>query len=112
MEKPSPEPTTTPGEPIDVADSDLATKLAGLAALSTAPPPPPTVGRIVWYTSKGEKSVAGETHAALITGVAADSVFLRVFTATTDFVVPAVKYSAAAPGTEEARGCWGWPPRV
>lgn len=79
-------------------------------------PPPPSIGRIVHYTSAGEKGFVGQVFAALITAVDAETVALRVFTATTDFVVPAVRFTDAEAGSVGpddggAQGRWSWPRR-
>lgn len=92
----------------DAATAEPSPSLAGAApAPAPAAPPrkPPTIGRIVTYTSAGEKSEQGEEHPAVITGVDADTVALRVFTRTSDFIVPRVQ-EGTAPGS------WRWPPRV
>ena len=75
------------------------------------------VGRIVHYTSAGEKGFVGQVFAALITAVDAETVSLRVFTATTDFVVPGARFTdaeAGSVGPDEAGapGRWSWPKRV
>lgn len=80
----------------------------------TAPPPPPrpSIGRIVIYTSTGEKGAAGEQHGAFITAVDAETVCLRVFTRTSDYVKVDIRQADDVPGSEEAQGRWAWPPRV
>jgi len=75
-------------------------------------PQVPSLGRIVIYTSNGEKSAVGEMHAAVITSVDAEFVSLRVWTRTAEFPAVAVLFTDAAPGSDEAQGRWAWPPRV
>jgi hypothetical protein len=77
-----------------------------------AAPQPPSLGRIVIYTSAGEKGLVGEQHAAVITAVEGDTVSLRAWTRTTDYVVLAVRFTDCAPGSVEAQGRWTWPPRI
>jgi hypothetical protein len=89
-----------------------AQKAVDVVAKPAPVPPPPSIGRIVIYTSAGEKGSVGEQHAALITGVESETVSLRVWSRTTDYVMIAVRFSDAAPGTVEAQGRWAWPPRV
>ena len=74
-----------------------------------------SIGRIVHYTNLGDRDgvYLPEAQAAIITGLNDDgTVSLRVFYRTGDFNMASVKHSEAIPGTELARGCWGWPPRV
>lgn len=98
---------------------DPVVAAAGEAAYpqrSTEPKPapqPPSLGRIVIYTSTGEKGYVGEQHAALITAIENDgSASLRVFTRTAEFVSLSVRFTDNAPGSVEAQGRWAWPPRV
>lgn len=80
-------------------------------------PPPPSIGSIVLYTSAGEKGFVGQVFAAVITAVDAETVSLRVWTPTTDFVVPAARFTDAEAGSvgpddAGAQGRWSWPRRV
>lgn len=74
----------------------------------------PTVGRIVHYTSLGDRDgkYPSELHAALITKVinpALGIVALHVFYATGQFDMPKVDYTFEPAGSDSARGCWSWP---
>ncbi len=81
----------------------------------------PTVGRIVHYTNLGDRDgkYPPEIQAALITGVNVPvpgdgpvTVSLHVFYKTGQFDMPAVAFTEADAGTEEARGRWSWPARA
>ena len=75
----------------------------------------PSVGRIVHYTSLGDRDgkYPPEVQAALITGVNSDgTVSLLVFYRTGQFYMPSVSSTAAKAGSEVARGLWSWPERV
>lgn len=80
----------------------------------------PTVGRIVHYTNLGDRDgkYPPEVQAALITGVnvpvpgdGPTTVSLHVFYKTGQFDMPAVEFTEAQAGTEDARGRWTWPAR-
>lgn len=75
---------------------------AGEQLLQQPPAQPPSIGDIVIYASAGEKGVAGEPHAAIITGVDAGTVALHVFTRTAEHNVAAAE-QGTGPGT------WAWP---
>ncbi len=91
----------------------------------------PSVGRIVHYTNLGDKDgkYPPEAQAALLTKVTPTTpaskaigrelaeendfhVSLHIFYETGDFFMKDVPFSEAAPASNEARGHWGWPPRV
>lgn len=75
----------------------------------------PTVGRIVHYTNLGDADgrFPPEAHAAMITKVHDDTaVALCIFYPTGVFFMERVQQTLKTPGTDEARGKWGWPPRV
>lgn len=78
----------------------------------------PSIGRVVHYTNLGDRDgkYPPEIQAALITWIGHDgtneTVALHIFYKTGQFDMSAVLFSEAAPGTEEARGKWGWPERV
>ena len=91
----------------------------------------PTVGRIVIYTNLGDKDgkFPPESQAAIITAVKPPralhagqldhveetqvDVMLAVFYQTgLFFMVDPVAFTSELPGTDAARGKWGWPPRV
>jgi hypothetical protein len=79
------------------------------------PPAIPTVGRIVHYTNLGDRDgkYPPEIQAAIITRVhSATRVALHVFYPTGQFDMPDVEFTEAQAGTEQARGCWTWPPRT
>jgi hypothetical protein len=88
----------------------------------------PTVGRIVSYTSLGDRDglYPPEVQAALITKVASREqlpaqvterhesfyvVSLHVFYATGQFDMKDVPFTAEPAGTEADRGAWSWPVR-
>ena len=86
----------------------------------------PTVGRVVWYTSLGDRDgrFPPEVQAALITKVARRTdtapgvleenffhVSMRVFYEDGDFSMKSVPFTVADAGTEAARGKWCWPAR-
>lgn len=93
----------------------------------------PTVGRIVQYTSLGDRDgkFPPEVQAAIITAVrfdgptrpttreeevlvndeAAYTCSLHIFYKTGQFDMDA-EFTLHAPGSEEARGKWAWPPRA
>jgi hypothetical protein len=78
-------------------------------------PQKPTIGRIVHYTNLGDRDgkYPPTVQAAIVTGVNDDgTVALHVFYKTGQFDLPSAKFSDAQPGSEQARGCWGWPPRA
>jgi hypothetical protein len=120
--KPGSEAATDEGEAADEASAaatdDVPPTPSREPARSAAPAPQQaSIGRIVHYTSAGEKGFVGQVFAALITGVDAETVALRVFTPTTDFVVPAVRFTDAEAGSVGpddggAQGRWSWPRRV
>lgn len=79
----------------------------------------PTVGRIVHYTDRSTLKV----YAAIVTEVTPKAgeypvdeedfgISLKVFLPEGLFDMPAVPYSPATPGTDEARGHWAWPGRA
>ena len=96
----------------------------------------PSVGRIVQYTSLGDRDgkYPPEVQAAIITKVsdpwkdatederkealadAADEhryiVSLKAFYPTGLFDMPSVAFTTEEPGSEGARGKWAWPPRA
>jgi hypothetical protein len=77
--------------------------------------PNPSVGRVVHYTNLGDKDgrFPPETQAAIITGLNADgTVALHIFYRTGQFDMASVPFSDASPGTDAARGHWGWPART
>lgn len=123
--KPGTEAATGEGEAAEEGAAETSAEGgAGYVSVPTAAdhepamlPPPPAIGRIVHYTSAGEKGFVGQVFAALITAVDAETVALRVFTPTTDFVVPAVRFTDAEAGSVGpddggAQGRWSWPRRV
>lgn len=72
----------------------------------------PSIGRIVHYTNLGDRDgkFPPTIQAALITGVNEDgSVSLHIFYKTGQFDLPAVQFTSAAAGSEDARGKWTWP---
>jgi hypothetical protein len=84
----------------------------------------PTVGRIVHYTSLGDRDgkYPPEAQAALITKVVLKdsdaefeesrfSVSLHVFYEDGGFNMKNVPFTISDAGTEEARGKWTWPAR-
>jgi hypothetical protein len=87
----------------------------------------PTIGRIVHYTNLGDKDgkYPPEAQAAIITKVKLThdldkcsspefgyDVSLRIFYEDGEFIMRGVPFTHAAPGTDEARGHWAWPPMV
>lgn len=91
----------------------------------------PTIGRIVQYTNLGDRDgkYPPEVQAAIITGAqyvgpatsdaeapsldaeSSYKVTLHIFYKTGQFDMDA-PFTTAAPGSDEARGKWAWPPRV
>jgi hypothetical protein len=87
----------------------------------------PTVGRVVHYTSLGDRDgrYPSELHAAIITKVSQHTNFtiegmaeenrydvsLRIFYETGDFWMQRVSFTTERAGTEAARGKWSWPVR-
>ena len=75
----------------------------------------PSVGRIVHYTSLGDKDgrFPPEVQAAIITGVNADgSCALHIFYKTGQFDMASVEETFAEAGSDGARGHWCWPAKV
>jgi hypothetical protein len=115
--KPGTEAATGEGEAADEGAAEPADHEARYDHLPAPPPPPPSIGRIVLYTSAGEKGFVGQVFAAVITAVDAETVSLRVWTPTADFVVPGARFTdaeAGSVGPDEAgaQGRWSWPRRV
>ncbi len=98
-------PAEAPPPPAEPSPLERFQDTIGRVVAADAKAPPPTIGRIVIYASAGEKGVAGEPHAAIITGVDAATVALRVFTRTSEHLVAAAE-QGTTPGT------WAWPARV
>lgn len=93
----------------------LATATRALSEKATKP----TIGRIVHYTSLGDRDgkYPPEIQAAIITGVnppfgdEEPSVSLHVFYRTGQFDMPEVERTDEPAGSEDARGFWCWPAR-
>lgn len=87
----------------------------------------PTVGRIVHYTSLGDRDgkYPPEVQAALVTKITPHhgeranapsqenrfEVSLRIFYADGEFNMRDVMFTESPAGTEDARGKWTWPSR-